>query len=110
MRIHTDKLTSTDLQQVLTETDVSLYVLGESGSRSHRRAFDIALRGSGKRHTKRPNTGVFGANSNEYAATYDDWGHFLAGLFTLDASAKAGPYKGVEDFHSTTKGKFSRKV
>lgn len=107
MRIHTNRLTEQDLRDALRNASgkapqVTLTVQGQHGSRSHNKAFEVALRGEGRRHTKRPNTGITGAGS-EYAATYDDWGWFLAYLFESDEQATAGPYRGHDDFDRKTK-------
>lgn len=107
MRIHTNYLIERDLHNLLGDSarpvkDVTLHVQSVHGSRSHSRAFEVALRGHGTRHTKRPNTGITGANSSEYAATYDDWGWLLASLFQYDPNATAGPYKGRANFHRQT--------
>lgn len=43
-----------------------------------------------------------------YAATYDEWGWFLAALFDRDPEAKVvGAYKGQGDFHATTRCAFA---
>jgi hypothetical protein len=41
------------------------------------------------------------------AASYDEWGWFLAALFRADPNAKAGPYKNEPDFHRKTEGAYS---
>jgi hypothetical protein len=64
------------------------------GSRKRARAFDVTLSGS---HSHRQN-----GNRDAYAATYDEWGWFLAHLFTVDPEAIAGPYGGADDFHRQT--------
>ena len=106
MRIHSDTLVRADLYAALAaipggdvgiscETPPSLH---KSRSRDH--AYSVALRGHGVRHTRRPNTNTGG--SGEYAATYDDWGFWLAELFSRDPNAIAGPYKGAADFERQT--------
>lgn len=107
MRIHTNHLTGDDLHYALkmaavAAPDVELIVQGEHGSRSHRRAFEIALRGTGKRHTKRPNGGHDG-----YAATYDDWGWVISAIMGLESTVTAGPYKGADDFDRQTKNRYT---
>ncbi len=42
----------------------------------------------------------------EYAATYDEWGYWLAALFAIDPEMLAGNYKGVDSFHALTKGAY----
>jgi hypothetical protein len=108
MRIHTSVLREDSLNRLDLPEDVRLTVLSEHGSRFLARAYEVALRGVGSRHTRRPNTGITGAKSDEYAATYDDWGYFLASLYLRDSSAVAGPYKNATDFHRQTKDAYRR--
>lgn len=110
MRIHTDNLNRNDLARAVdnigANSGVVLHVQDTHNSRTHRIAFEVALRGTASRHTRRPNTGITGANSDEYAATHDDWGWFLAALYEHDHSMKAGPYHGRADFHVQTNNKY----
>jgi hypothetical protein len=46
------------------------------------------------------NTGMAGADSSMRAASYDDWGWFLAELFDVHPDAWAGRYKGVDGFRA----------
>jgi hypothetical protein len=108
MRVHTNTLTEADLDKALEMVKgrasfVTLITQGQHGSRSHKTAFEVALRGYGSRHTKRPQTSITSERDSEYAATYDDWGWFALGVFSLDATATVGPYKGINDFMSQTK-------
>lgn len=109
MRIHSDILVRGDLFRVMAGpkfTDVELYVTGEFGSRSHARALEVALRGTGTRHKRPPNTGILGAGSGEKAATFDDWGWFISALYVIDPKAKIGSYKNRADFASRTSNKY----
>ena len=108
MRIHSNVLTPGDLFRAMSAAlpeapDVNLILQGTFGSRSHAKAFEIALRGHGARHTRRPNTGIAGSASAERAATFDDWGWFCVAVFDMDPDAKVGQYNGSEDFHRATK-------
>jgi hypothetical protein len=103
------------------------------GSKSHLRAFEIQLgtydkhslppgtkdpRGKAYRVRRFKNSGKSGAYSDGgggpfgrcdesvYAATYDEWGWFLAYLFAADRLAKAGIYDGAADFQRKTDYKF----
>jgi hypothetical protein len=114
MRIHTSTLKPDLIGLALNGNagrkakDVSIHILSTHGSRGKwARGYEVALRGHGARHTKRPNTGITGSNSDEYAATYDDWGWFLAALFVFDPDARCGPYKNADDFARQTKGKYT---
>jgi hypothetical protein len=54
---------------------------------------------SGRRHA---NSGVAFETDMPYAASYDEWGLFLAELFELDPRMIAGTYDGRDDFHAKT--------
>ncbi len=62
----------------------------------------MSLRGFDARHTRRPNGGNYGADHEGYAATYSDWGRWIAELFARDPDAIIGPYKGHDDYHEQT--------
>jgi hypothetical protein len=100
MRLHTDLLTASDLYRALPSC-VELDEI-QRGSRSRDHAFEVALIGRGTRHTRRRNTGQRGADGYSYAATWSDWGRWLAALFTIDPHAIAGHYNGAADFHAKT--------
>lgn len=76
MKIHTNSLNLSVLEDAaqfkIPGGDVTFHLLGTAGSRSHARAYDVALRGHGSQHTRPPNTGITGAASGERAATWDD--------------------------------------
>lgn len=116
MRIHVNILTSFDIYRALVDSriaaDVYPVVMEQHGSRTHTRAFEVQLGTEDKtsgptrsRHYK--NSGTHGAG-NVYAATYDEWGYFLANLFDQDPTAKAGPYADRADFHAKTECKYVR--
>lgn len=105
MHVHTDHLTADDMRSILRETigprgvvfdpDRGGLVSGRSRSRHHRHTFYlVASDGFGRRWA---NSG-FRGSSHRKAATYDEWGVFLAELFKRDPEAKAGPYSGADDF------------
>lgn len=89
-------------------------ILSRHGSRSRAHAFEVRL----GTHRKAPgdgrrwqNTGRHGANSVEwgegiYAATRDEWGHFLARVFEHDTETTCPWYSGVADFHEKTGGTY----
>lgn len=55
----------------------------------------------------KPNSGVYGAEiGRNLAASWTEWGWFIARVFDQDPSARVGPYKGQADFDSTTSGRF----
>ena len=104
MRIHTQLSKAVIASHLGMPDDVTIHVVSEHGSRSHRTAYEVALRGDGRRHTRNPNTRDDSIPGK--AATYDDWGQYLAVLYRQDASMKAGPYKNRSDFERQTKHKY----
>lgn len=102
MRLHTC-LSRADVFACQTTPDVYLDAM-EYGSRSHNHAFEVSLTGYGARHTRAKNTGTRGAGDDyERAATWSDWGRFLAGVFERDPSAKcADAYANSGDFDAKT--------
>lgn len=101
MRIHTNTLTSTDLYDAarIARADLELTT---HGSRKRARAFNVTLRGESRR---RPNMGKYGAG-DEYAATWDQWGVFLAELFDRDPSVFTPYDKDADFFDRRTAGRF----
>lgn len=107
MRLHTDVLTRDDILNAAKGGTIAFDRLTEHGSRSHARAFEVKLTGSGT-HT---NSGRYGANTWEQAATWDEWGIFLGRLYEIDrnllvGSAKNPIYEGWDDFHWQTGERF----
>jgi hypothetical protein len=111
MRIHTDKIVIGDVYRAVAEMRGVSVDASQHGSHSRARSFDVSLTGTS---TRRPNSGSRGAawDSEEFAATWDEWGIFLAYLFRVDPHAWVGGtrkrpiYDGREDFHSATGGRF----
>lgn len=97
MRIHTDTLTLNDLRLGADLARVQFTRLSEHGSRSRDHAFDITLTGESKRHQN---------GGPDKAATWDQWGVFLAWLFYIDPNAKMWAYDGVGEFHRKTDWRF----
>jgi hypothetical protein len=117
MWIHTDALDD-DLFAALPEGVALMGYVGfleEAGSRTHARKVRVHL-GSDSETTpdgktrKWSNSGKRGAGGYR-AATYDEWGWFLAALFEADPTAKTdgNAYDGIDDFHAKTEGKYKRK-
>jgi len=104
MRIHTDGNRET-ITRAAFAAGVDLVKCEEHGSRTHARAFEVSLRGSSRR---RPN---FWDGSDCYAATWDQWGIFLAHIFDADTDARCGSvkhptYRDGDDFHAKTFRRF----
>ncbi len=114
MIIRTDKVTANQLHRS-TPSGVYAEIKSDGASRTHRRRFDVGLcvleGGKGTSHPYRRNTGQWGAEDGFYpaiqwAASYDEWGEWLAALFEVDPGMIAGQYKGRDDFHRQTEGKY----
>lgn len=116
MKLHSDTLTTGDVYNAMSyakngggvSDGVYFAVLDESGSRTRANAWEVRLAHPGdadhRRYTNGGNTG----NGGLRAATYDEWGWFIAELFALDADAVFGTYKGVADFDAQTRYRFAR--
>lgn len=114
MKIHTS-LSEDEVRECLAHAkdgglvpaDVVFDVFGIVGSRSYPHAFEVHLataqRDSRLDDIKRKASSMAGSTGLKYAATYDEWGEFLAELFAADETAKAGPYKNQDDFHARTR-------
>lgn len=105
MKIHSDTLTESQLYTAKRGLPVYLETVCV-GSRSRNHGFLVRL--SADRddlHRRAANSGQYGASSNtigEVAATWDDWGVWIARLFLLDPNAIIGPYKGRNHFYAET--------
>lgn len=73
-------------------------------------ALEIQLEGTARDRGRRlGNSGSYGAGEN-YTATYDEWGFFLAALYRMDKGARCAPnfkrgtaaYYDADDFHDKT--------
>lgn len=113
MKLQT-RLTEAEIRQALALAqeagDVADHIefdqFSPAGSRTRQHGWDVHL-GTRRRDSRvdgklRPVAAYYGVHGQLKAATYDEWGHFLAELFGMDEDAIAGPYKGREDFHAKT--------
>jgi len=107
MRIHTDIITRGGIPGAGVAAGLYPHNLdvSEHGSRTHARAFEVHLTGTSHR---RPNNR---GTSDDYAATWDEWGMFLADLYRLDpgmmcGNAKHPTYCDADDFDYQTAGRF----
>lgn len=100
MRIHSDKLTYQDFLRAGSWAQVYLIEFAECGSRSRAKAFEFSLTGSSSYQRN------FGAGGQ--AATWDEWGMFLAFLFQVDPNAHCGKhsYQCQEHFNWMTGNRF----
>ena len=114
MKLHSNILTDNDVFAALqrakdagkVDTSVMFEEIQGKGSRSHKQAWEVKLgwygdkvKGDGRRWT---NSGTRG-NGGNYAATYDEWGWFIAELYAKDENAVFGQYKGYDDFMNQTR-------
>lgn len=117
MKLYTDLLTSSDVHAALNDaqygypyhvaSDIHFVKFEAAKARKRARCFEVQLgtfdstTGPTKsRHYK--NSGQYGADTI-YAATYDEWGWFIAAIFAGDPDAVFGPYKGQVDFNAQTR-------
>lgn len=111
MKLHSDKLTATDIRKALDKArtkgrvtgGIECYTLEEQGSRTRANGFEIRLGstyqdGIHKRKTM--------DNSGNYAATWHEWGWFIVELFELDDDLVFGRYKDYSGFHEATRYAF----
>lgn len=110
MRIHTNENTYSNVFDAARAAGVEVDVT-EHDSRTHERAFEVKLYGSS---TSRPN--FWGGDPSKFAATWDEWGVFLAHLFWVDPEARAGgtvrspAYASEADFAYKTDWRFEDRV
>lgn len=123
MKLHSDTLNVRDIEAALMQCKldgkVNSFVRFETfdvkGSRSRQNGYEIQLGwygtkipGDGRRWK---NSGNYGADSERngngvYAATYDEWGWFIAELYRLDGNLVFGHYKDRATFNSMTKNAY----
>lgn len=104
MKIHSDVLTYADLLDAVKIARVDFGRCDEKGSRSRARGFDVTLTGESRR---RPNDQGKG-DRDAYAATWDQWGVFLAALFDRDPKMVTPYYEDAKDFAIKTDVRFGR--
>lgn len=96
----------------LSTSDYHVEITDHAGSKTHREKQRVFLEGTSSflpngSKRRKTNSGNRGAGTYP-AATYDEWGEFLAALFELDPTAKTdgAGYNGRDDFHVKTKGHY----
>lgn len=105
MKIHTNELMAGDIIEIANAVPAPfqcwLTDTGE-GSRSHDRAYRVRCTGSLK---------VAPQNMPGHkAASYSEWGNFIAGIFSREPGAYVGTYKGVDDFNAKTDNAFAHLI
>lgn len=100
MRIRTNADESVIRKAISDMPGVSFETLTVHGSRTHKHGFEVKLSGNSSRA---PMHAPYGADK---AATWDEWGIFLARVYDADATTKAAYYLDAEDFHYKTGRRF----
>lgn len=85
MRIHTDRLHLSDIYSAAVIARVFADVT-EHGSRSRAVAFNVTLSGDSRRRVNAGTSRTIDRFNRPHAATWDQWGVFLAVLFEADAN------------------------
>lgn len=98
MRIHTDKIELRHIHAAMSEAQVSPIRLTLHGSRSRDHAFDVKLTGLSNRRCN--------GDTDEYAATWDQWGVFLGALYQMDPDMKVPYYDSRDHFNYVTDYRF----
>lgn len=102
MRIHANTLTTSEIYKAARIARVEIEHLTEHGSRKRTHAFEVKLSGESRR---RPNNN--GVHGDVFAATWDQWGVFLACLFDADNSITIPTaYDDRETFQYRTDARF----
>ncbi len=103
MRIHfhvNNQDTLKAISNAQKTSSVTLEKCSKHGSRSHRLAYEIVLSGES------PHKSGSAEFAQEQAATWDQWGIFLAVLYSVDPYAKSWAYSDATDFHHKTGYRF----
>lgn len=102
MRIHSNTLTALDIYRATDALPGVFAQVEWKGSRSHANAFEVRLEGTSTRLTM---------DRKGQAATWDEWGVFIAAVFEVDpealwGSAKTPNYRNADHFHAVTRYRF----
>jgi hypothetical protein len=105
VKIHSDVLTYQDIWDAAQAAGPEVFVrASQRGSRKRSHGFEVSLTGTS---TRRPNNREAWRETDDYAATWDEWGMFLAYLFDKDPDAIVpGVYESGDDFHFKTGERF----
>jgi hypothetical protein len=97
VRIHTSVLSGVDLEIAARRANVFFTRSTKHGSRKRDYAYDVILSGNSP----------FNQNGgNAKAATWDQWGIFLAELYKRDPDMITNAYPDVDTFHYATAHRF----
>lgn len=112
MKLHSDILTESDIREALASAQrrgnvapqVQFAEFDAAGSRSRKHSWNIGLeaayKADGDKRLRRMH------RRDDWAATYEEWGWFIAELFAKDENMIFGTYKGWDSFLNQTNFKF----
>jgi hypothetical protein len=95
MKIHSDKITPNAIYAAAHEAGVEVLSCEAAGSRKREAAFMVYLSGSSRYVTQ--------YDHYSKAATWDEWGIFLASLYRRDTEMVAGQYLDKAHFQLVTR-------
>lgn len=104
MRIHLNlgpSIARATIYSAAANAGVYLERYERHGSRTHTCAVEVILSGDSPHRINSPEFG------HENAASWDQWGIFLAVIYAADPSARSWAYSSDEDFHRQTGGRFN---
>jgi hypothetical protein len=106
MKIYSDTLVTLDIGYVAhNDTHVGIKCCEPlKAPRLRKQGWNVRLYRIGSR--RHFNTGRYGSSGETGAASWDDYGHFLAALYEADPAMRAGPYTSREHFHQATHGTY----
>lgn len=109
MKIHSNILTEQDIREAVpagcylaghyAKDGVTWASVHREGSRKRQNGFTVRLSGSSKSTMH---------SLPDKAATWDEWGIFIAELFRRDPDAVCGRYASYDDFISKTRDEYER--
>lgn len=97
-----DAIADAQLEAAGAWIDHDTHTLSHKGRR-RAMTHNVQLIGTAGRHTRRRNTGQRGADAGDFAATWMDWGWFIAVMFRFEPTAVIGQYDGQADFLDQTR-------
>lgn len=113
MKVWSQTLTTADLHEAAAQVnaefpgcEVFLDTPELHEGKRTRRIDRVSLRSATS--TRYTNSGTSGADvwHGKQAASWTEWGWFLARVFERDAQARCGQYRDAQDFHAATGGRF----
>lgn len=113
MRLHSDTITSDTVFDTVRRLREEGRITGVyattamGGSRSRRHGLTLKVTADPRKGRRRfTNSGYAGADTDDYAATWDEWGIILGALYDLDPNMTGDYYADREHYHWATGGRF----